>query len=156
MFKNSKMTRLNLPNSAFNIKKEGDKTLIFDVFRKKFVVLTPEEWVRQNFLAFLHTQKNYPLGLIAVETEIKVNTLSRRCDAVLYDKTASALMIMEFKAPEVKITQKTLDQICNYNLKLNVTYFVISNGMQHFCGKINKETRKLQFLDTIPDFNTIT
>ncbi|MFB6318718.1 type I restriction enzyme HsdR N-terminal domain-containing protein [Saccharicrinis sp. FJH54] len=149
------MTRLNLPDHPFNIKKEGEKNLIFDVFRKRFVVLTPEEHVRQYFLAYLLNYKNYQRGLIAVETEIKINGLSRRCDAVVYNKQGKPVMILEFKAPEIKISQKTMDQICNYNLKLNVTYFVISNGLQHFCGKIDKHNNAFTFLSDIPDMNTI-
>lgn len=155
LFKNNKMTRLNLPDHTFNIKKKEGKTLIFDVFRKRFVVLTPEERVRQYFLAYLLNHKNYQKGLIAVETEIKVNTLSRRCDAIVYNKKGLPLMIIEFKAPEIKITQKTMDQICNYNLKLDVSYFVISNGLQHFCGKINKQQKTFEFLNDIPEQNAL-
>jgi hypothetical protein len=149
------MSRLNLPDFPFNVKKEGDKYLIFDVYRKKFVVMTPEERVRQYFLAYLVNFKSYQQGRIAVETEIKINTLSRRCDAVVYSKLGSPQMILEFKAPEIKISQKTIDQICNYNLKLNVAYFVISNGLQHFCGKIDPRTKKLVFMKDIPCMNEI-
>lgn len=149
------MTRLNLPDHTFNLKKDGSKTLIFDVFRKRFVVMTPEEHVRQYFLAFLMNYKNYQRGLIAVETEIKLNTLSRRCDAVVYNKKGEPVMVLEFKAPEIKISQKTMDQVCNYNLKLNVAYFVISNGLQHFCGKIDKSNNTFRFLNDIPDQNDL-
>ena len=149
------MNRLNLPERAFKFKNEGNNCMVFDTFRRKYVTYTPEEAVRQHFLAFLVEDLHYPKGLIAVETEIKINGLSRRCDGVVYSKNRVPVMIIEFKAPEITIDQKTIDQVCNYNLKLDVRYFIVSNGITHYCGEINRETGKLIFINEIPLYETL-
>ena len=127
------MKRLNLPTYSFNIKLIEQRKYIFDFIRKKFVILTPEEWVRQNFLRYLVEEKKYPASLIFVEKEFKLNNLSKRSDAVVYDRMGRPVLIMEFKAPEVKIDQKVFDQIARYNLKLQVKYLIVSNGVGHYC-----------------------
>lgn len=149
------MKRLNLPTYSFNIKLIEQRKYIFDFIRKKFVILTPEEWVRQNFLRFLVEEKKYPASLIAVEMEFKLNNLSKRSDAVVYDKQTKPFLIAEFKAPDVKIDQKVFDQIARYNMKLNVDILIVSNGLQHFCCKIDHENNNYIFLKDIPVFNQI-
>ncbi len=147
------MQKLNLPEYEFRIKKEDTKTLIFDGIRKKNVVLTPEEWVRQNFIQFLKAEKMYPESLMAVEKQIKVNGNPRRFDLLIYSRNGQPNLIVEFKAPNVKITQETFDQVVRYNMVLRVEYVIVSNGLQHFSCKIDYENKSYSFLKEIPDFN---
>lgn len=149
------MKSLNLPTYSFNIKLIEQRKYIFDFIRKKFVILTPEEWVRQNFLRFLVEEKKYPASLIAVELEFKLNKLSKRSDAVVYDKNAKPVLIAEFKAPEIKIDQKVFDQIARYNMKLNVDYLIVSNGLEHFCCKMDSSNNKYVFLKEVPEYNNL-
>lgn len=149
------MKRLNLPTYSFNIKLIEQRKHIFDFIRKKFVILTPEEWVRQNFLRYLVDEKKYPATLIAVEKEFKLNNLSKRSDAVVYNKWAKPFLIIEFKAPEVKIDQKVFDQIARYNMQLKVDYLIVSNGMNHYCCKIDYSKGSYLFLKEIPAFKDI-
>jgi type I site-specific restriction-modification system R (restriction) subunit len=131
------MQNLNLPEYTFRTKTEEGKTLIFDSIRKKFVVLTPEEWVRQNFIQFLMHEKKYPETLMAVEKQIKVNGKQRRYDLLTYLRNGQPLLIAEFKAPSVKITQDAFDQVVRYNMVLRVERIVVSNGLQHFACQID-------------------
>lgn len=149
------MKSLNLPTYSFNIKLIEQRKYIFDFIRKKFVILTPEEWVRQNFLRFLVDEKKYPASLIAVEMEFKLNKLSKRSDAVVYNKQSKPFLILEFKAPEVKIDQKVFDQIARYNMKLNVDYLIVSNGLEHFCCKIDFNSNTYVFLKEVPEYNSL-
>lgn len=144
------LPRLNLPEYNFKIKPTSGTDLIFDSIRKKYVKLTPEEWVRQNFIRYLVQEKHYPQGLIAVEASIKVNKLIRRCDAVIFDRSGNPFLIVECKAPSVAISQKTFDQVARYNLTLHVTYLVVTNGIHHFCCKMVPEENNYVFLDGIP------
>ena len=123
------MEKLNLPTYSFNIKLIEQRKYIFDFIRKKFVLLTPEEWVRQNFLKYLVEEKKYPVSLIAVEKEFKLNKLSKRSDVIIYDKQGQPLLIVECKAASVKIDQKVFDQIARYNMTLKVDFLVITNGL---------------------------
>ena len=125
--------------------------MIFDVIRKKFVPLTPEERVRQYWLHYLIAEKKYPRSLIAVEMSLQVNQLAKRCDIVVFDKHGSPVLIVECKAPEVKILQKVFDQIARYNLALRVKYLVVSNGSEHHCCEIDFEKKKYFFLDSLPE-----
>jgi len=118
------------------------------------VILTPEEWVRQNFLKYLVEEKKYPASLIAVEKEFKLNNLSKRSDAVIYNKQGNPYLIIECKAPEVKIDQKVFDQIARYNMVLNVELLVVTNGLQHFCCKLDAENDTYYFLKEIPDYSS--
>lgn len=147
------MESLNLPTYSFNIKLKEQRKYIFDFIRKKYVLLTPEEWVRQNFLRFLVDEKKYPATLIAVEKEFKLNTLSKRSDAVVYNKSGIPVLIIECKAASVKIDQKVFDQIARYNIKLNVDFLVVTNGLDHYCCKIDFQNHTYSFLKGIPDFN---
>ena len=146
------MWQLNLPSYKFNTKKAGDNLLIFDSLRKKFVKLTPEEWVRQNFIQFLIQEKNFPTALIAIETQILINGMKKRCDAIVYDNYMNPYIIIEFKSPSIPITQEVFDQVAVYNFKLNVDYFILSNGFQHFFCKKNNSIAGYEISNDIPDF----
>jgi hypothetical protein len=135
------MWQLNLPVFDFNIKNRSDKLWILDNQRKKFVRLTPEEWVRQHFIQYLIHYLQYPPALVAIEQEIKVSSMKRRCDAVIYNQYAEPLIIAEFKSPSVPLTQKTFDQIFTYNSTLQVRNFFISNGMEHYFCHINSQNQ---------------
>ncbi len=117
------MQKLNLPQYKFNIKSKENKTLIFDEIRKKYIVLTPEEWVRQHFVCYLQHEKNYPISLISVEKQLIINNLKKRFDILVFNRNGQPKIIVECKAPSVKITQDTFDQIARYNLKLNADLF---------------------------------
>src|ERR1035437_5843021 len=123
------MLQLNLPQYSFRIKKQNEKLVIFDSQRKRYVSLTPEEWVRQNFIRFMIEEKGYPAAYLAIEKQLNLNGMKKRCDAILYDNEAKPIMIIEFKAPKVPITQATFDQVAVYNAKLKVDLLIISNGI---------------------------
>lgn len=146
------MTNLNLPTYSFKIKSKENKLYIFDILRKKNVVLTPEEWVRQNYIQYLICEKEYPKTLIAIEKQLKVNNLIKRTDILIFDKNGSPNIIVECKSPMVKITQNTFDQIARYNLKLNAKYLIVTNGLQHFYCKMNYEQMEYVFLNEIPNY----
>jgi hypothetical protein len=145
------MERLNLPTYSFNIKLKEQRKYIFDFIRKKYVLLTPEEWVRQNFLKYLVEEKKYPASLIAVEKEFKLNTLSKRSDVVVYNRLGQPFLMVECKATNVTINQKVFDQIARYNMKLNVEYLVVTNGLEHYCCKIDIENQNYIFLKDVPE-----
>ena len=145
------MIRLNLPDYEINVVEKDGKYQIFDFLRRKFVALTPEEWVRQHFTHFLVEHKGYPKGLLANEIELQIGKKRLRCDTVLYNKVMLPQMIMEFKAPHIQIQQKTFDQIVAYNLLLHADYLVVSNGLQHYCCQIDYEQRSYHFLLDIPE-----
>ncbi|HLP05196.1 MAG TPA: type I restriction enzyme HsdR N-terminal domain-containing protein [Paludibacter sp.] len=147
------MLQLNLPEYNFRIKKQDGKFLIFDTQRKCWVALTPEEWVRQHFIRFLVEAKGYPAALLAVEKQHVLNGLKKRCDAILYNRQASPLVIIELKAPTVPITQATFDQVAVYNAKLKVDFFMVSNGMEHYCCRVNAETARYEFFPEIPHYS---
>lgn len=146
------MEKLNLPDYTFRTKTEGDKKLIFDWIRKKFVVLTPEEWVRQNFIQYLIQEKKYPENLMAVEKQIKVNGKQRRFDLLIYSRNGQPLVIAEFKAPGVKISQDAFDQVVRYNMSLRVEKVIVSNGLQHFACEIDYVKNSFKYLPEIPEF----
>ncbi len=149
------METLNLPSYNFNIKLEGQRKVIFDSIRKKYVVLTPEEWVRQNFISYLVEDKNYPSGLIAVEKKVDVNRMPQRSDIVLYNNKATPIMIVECKAASVKISQETFNQIARYNMKLQVPYLVVTNGLNHYCCQIDYENNSYKFIQEIPEYKSL-
>ncbi|VBB43448.1 conserved hypothetical protein [uncultured Paludibacter sp.] len=146
------MFQLNLPAYQFRIKQDKKSNLILDTFRKRYVKLTPEEWVRQNFLEFLAQEKGFSKALMAVETQLTVNTMKKRCDAVFYDIQGNPSIILEFKAPNVEITQSVFDQVAVYNSKLNVKYFIVSNGMVHYFCRVNTENAQYEFFNGIPSY----
>ena len=149
------MTRLNLP--PFEIKLRGTKAQpqIFDILRKKYIALTPEEWVRQHFVHFLVEHKGYPAALMANEIQLKVGEKTLRADSVLYSGDLKPRMIIEYKAPHIPITQKVFDQISIYNMLLHVDYLVVSNGLQHYICKMDYNDKKYLFLEDIPDYKEL-
>lgn len=149
------MTSLNLPPCSLRIEKNEGKNQVFDVLRQRFVALTPEEWVRQHFVHYLLNDKGYPKGLMGNEVLLKLNGMNRRCDTVLYNRDLSAKMILEYKAPHVEITQKVFSQICRYNLVLHVDYLVVSNGLKHYCCRMDYEQGTYQFLRDIPAYSEL-
>ncbi len=149
------MENLNLPTYSFKIKSNLQKNFIFDEIRKKYVKLTPEEWVRQNFIRFLVEEKHYPASLIAIEKKADVNSLLQRSDIVLYNNKAKPVMIVECKAAKVKISQDVFNQIARYNMKLKVPLLVVTNGLQHFCCKMNYENKSFNFMENIPAYPEI-
>ncbi len=149
------MYRLNLPQYEIKIGEKDGKRTIFDFLRRKYVALTPEEWVRQHFVHYLVEHKGYPKGLLGNEIEIRIGTKHLRCDSILYNKVAQPRMIIEYKAPTIKIQQKTFDQISVYNLLLKVDYLIVSNGLQHYCCKMDYEHQNYLFLQDIPDYENL-
>jgi len=146
------MKKLNLPPYSFKIKSKENKLYIFDMLRKKNVILTPEEWVRQNFIQYLIVEKKYPKSLIAIEKQLKINNLNKRTDILIFDKNGKTNIIVECKAPKVKIAQETFDQIARYNLGLNANYLIVTNGLQHYYCKMDHQLKKYNFLSDIPDY----
>ena len=149
------MYRLNLPPYPIKITEKGEKRQIFDFLRRKYVALTPEEWVRQHFVHFLVEHKGYPKGLLANEVELKIGEKRLRCDTLLYNKEAMPRMIIEYKAPTIQLQQKTFDQISVYNLLLKVDYLIVSNGLQHYCCKMDYAEQHYIFLEDIPNYETL-
>ncbi|MEI7677330.1 MAG: type I restriction enzyme HsdR N-terminal domain-containing protein [Bacteroidales bacterium] len=149
------MLRLNLPSHSFKIKDVDGKLVIFDDIRKKFIALTPEEWVRQHFVHFLISDKKFTKSLIANEITIKLNGTTKRCDSVVYDKNLLPLIIIEYKAPEIEINQKVFDQISRYNLVFRVPYLIVSNGLSHYCCFVDYVNQSITFLSEIPDYESI-
>ncbi|MDR0825569.1 MAG: type I restriction enzyme HsdR N-terminal domain-containing protein [Prevotella sp.] len=149
------MLDLNLPSFDINVKKTKEKFSVLDPLRRKYVALTPEEWVRQHFVNFLLTEKGYPSALVANEVQINLNGQKRRCDTVIYNRNLTPLMIVEYKAPDVNITQTVFDQIVRYNIVLKVKYLIVSNGLNHFCCKMNYEDRTFEYLSDIPLYNEL-
>lgn len=149
------MRKLNLPEFGFSTRIRKENPEIFDAIRKKYVALTPEEWVRQNYLRFLIEKKHFPARLIAVEKMIKVNAMRVRPDVVVYANTGHPLVIVECKAPEVKITQAGFDQIAKYNYSLQANYLIVTNGITHYQCLINYQTKSYAFLKEIPEYNNL-
>lgn len=147
------MQKLNLPSYTFKTKSNENKMLIFDNLRKKYVVLTPEEWVRQHFVEYLVKEKNYPVSLIAIEKQLTINNRKKRTDILIFNSNGKPNIIVECKAPSVKITQDTFDQIARYNLKLDADYLVITNGLEHYYCSLDKENETYVFLRDIPSYN---
>ena len=148
------MQNLNFPTYSFRLKNSENKTHIFDVVRKKFVVLQPEEWVRQHCIQYLIQEKNYPISLINVEKVVLINGLKKRYDIVVFDSNGSLVLVVECKAPKVKISQTTFDQIARYNLTLKAHYLMVTNGLNHYFCTMNYNNESFEFLKTLPDYNT--
>ena len=146
------MLDLNLPKYDFKVKSEEGKKQIFDSVRKQFVALTPEEWVRQHFIHFLHQEKGFPLGLMGVEYPLQYNGMNKRADIICFQKEGKPMLLVECKSANVSISQKVFDQIARYNFDLRVPYLVVTNGLEHFCCEINYEENSYRFLEEIPAF----
>ncbi len=149
------MQELNLPVFPIKIKDKDGKPFVWDVFRKRYVVLTPEEWVRQHFLWWLSKARGYPGSLIAVEAGLSYNKMAKRADAIVYGKSGTPLMIIECKAATVKITNRVFDQIAAYNYKFGVSYLAVTNGMDHYCCKRDAQAGRWRFLDNVPVYQDL-
>ena len=149
------MPPLNLPPYEHKVRKENGRLMIFDILRRKYVALTPEEWVRQHFVHLLTEHKGYPPALLANEVELRIGEKRLRCDTVLYDNRLQPRMIMEYKAPTIMLTQKVFDQISVYNMLLHVDYLIVSNGLQHYCCRMDYDNQKYLFLKEIPNYENI-
>ncbi len=149
------MQKLNLPEYSFKTQNREGKQYIFDSLRKKYVRLTPEEWVRQNFVQFLISEKKFATALMAVEAGVKINNNPQRADLVVFDRSGNPVLVVEFKAPEVKISQQTFDQIVRYNMQLKVRFLIVSNGIQHYCCTIDYSENTYAFMPEIPAFEEI-
>lgn len=148
-------TPLNLPEYPLRIKQESNGTYIFDEVRKKFLVLTPEEWVRQHFVQFLIKEKKYPRSLIKLEGGLKLNSLQKRSDILLFNTAGEKIILVECKAPSVKISQAAFDQAARYNSIHRVKFIVVTNGLQHFCAEIDFGNGSYRFLEELPDYSPL-
>ncbi len=146
------MVPLNFPTYSFRFKNRENKIYIFDVIRKKFVLLQPEEWVRQHVVHYLLTEKNYPLSHINVEKQLLVNNLKKRYDVVVFRPNGDILLLVECKAPQINISQDVFDQIARYNLQLNAKYLMVTNGQNHYYCQMDLEDELYTFLKTIPNY----
>jgi hypothetical protein len=151
----NKMPVLNLPAGPVSLKTENGRRMIFDFIRKKYLVLTPEEWVRQHFLHYITAHLGYPASLIHLEASIGLNRLRKRCDAIVYSKKIIPLAILEFKAPDIEISMPAFEQAARYNMTVGVRYLILSNGMEHFCCKVDRETGTYAFLNSIPGYDEL-
>ncbi|MCF7560081.1 type I restriction enzyme HsdR N-terminal domain-containing protein [Sabulilitoribacter multivorans] len=146
------MQKLNFPTYSFRFKNSENKISIFDPIRKKYVILQPEEWVRQHCVQFLIHEKRFPKSLINIEKELTINSLKKRYDIVVFNSDGSIHLIVECKAPKIDIKQDTFDQIARYNLKLNATYLMVSNGLNHYYCQMDYKNECYNFLEDIPQF----
>lgn len=146
------MQQLNLPPYPFRITKQNDTFYIYDEIRKKDIKLTPEEWVRQHFLQWLIVQKKYPKALIQIEKGLKLNKQKKRTDILIFNNLYNKEILVECKAPEIIITQKTFDQIARYNLVHKVNFLVVTNGMQHFFCKMDYPNNTFYFIEDLPEY----
>ena len=149
------MQKLNFPKYNFRFKNNENKTLIFDIIRKKFVILTPEEWVRQHTLHFLITEKKYPVSYINVEKQLLLNDTVKRYDIVIFKNDGDVEIIIECKAPSIPINQVTFDQIARYNLALNSNLLMVTNGLTHYFCKMDVKNKKYLFLRDLPEYNQL-
>ena len=146
---------LNLPYFSFRIKEHDDKKLIFDNFRRRWIMLTPEEWVRQNFVRYLTEIKHFPASLVAIERSLRINQHDFRTDIVLFSRSGAPIVVVECKAPEVKISQQVFDQIARYNLEIRVNYLIVTNGLNHYCCRFDRDELTYTFLPEIPDYKEL-
>ncbi|HKK62268.1 MAG TPA: type I restriction enzyme HsdR N-terminal domain-containing protein [Bacteroidales bacterium] len=149
------MQKLNLPPYEFRVRSEGGKTMIFDPYRKKYLQLTPEEDVRQHFAMYLTKEKGYPVSLMMTEHALKLNEQTRRSDIVIFNRKGEPAGLVECKAPHIKISQKVFDQVSRYNLIFRVKYLFVTNGLAHYCCKVDFEKAEIAFLTAIPHYNEL-
>lgn len=147
------LQKLNFPEFSFRFKNSENKVSIFDCIRKKFVILQPEEWVRQHCVLYLMEFKKYPISLINVEKELTINDLKKRYDIVVFNPNGTIHLIVECKAPKININQTTFDQIARYNTALNATYLMVTNGLNHYYCQMDFENERYQFLKDIPEYS---
>jgi len=145
---------LSFPQAELKLTRKEGQVFVWCIIRKKSLVLTPEEWVRQHLIHFLIQEKQIPIGLIAAEMAIEINQLSRRCDVVVFGTDGKPRLIVECKAPEINLTEKTFNQIAQYNAALNVDLLMVTNGLQHIVCQIDRENTQLNYLEELPDLIT--
>jgi hypothetical protein len=146
------MKQLQFPTYSFRFKNSENKVAIFDEIRKKFIIISPEEWVRQNVVQFLLQDKKYPKSHINVEKLLKINNLTKRYDVVVFKPDGNISILVECKAPEVKITQSTFDQIARYNMTLKAEYLMVTNGLNHYFCKMDYDKEQYDFLQELPEY----
>ncbi len=146
---------IHFPEFDFKVKTENGKRLIFDKARKKYVAITPEEWVRQHILHYLIDVKRYPVGFISVEHAIAVNNMQKRCDIVVFDKRFRPALIVECKQPEIALAQNIFDQAGRYNLTLQVPYLAITNGTDNMAAQLDLKTGRIDFLEDYPEYGAL-
>ncbi len=149
------MIELNLPPYAYKLKRSNGSVQIWDAVRRKYVTLTPEEWVRQHFIAYLAGSKGYPIGRIGNEISLSLNDRSRRCDTLIYDAEGQPLVLIEYKAPHIAVSQKVFEQAVRYNICFRVPYIMLSNGVSHYCCHVDYVSGKYRFLTEIPPYNEL-
>ncbi|NQD70998.1 type I restriction enzyme HsdR N-terminal domain-containing protein [Sphingobacterium shayense] len=145
---------LNLPSYSSKIIRKSDKLYIFDELRKRELVLTPEEWVRQHWVHYLHNHKGYPKTLMQIEGGLKLNNLQKRSDLLIFNSSREKILLAEFKAPTVKITEKTFHQVANYNSVHKIPLLLISNGLQHYYCRIYFKESKFEFIPELPNYSS--
>jgi hypothetical protein len=141
---------LNLPPHPFQLQVEDDHVYIFDELRKRFLLVTPEEWVRQHWIQHLMNQKGYPKALIQSEGGLTLHSLKKRTDLVIFNRNGERLLIAEFKAPSIKVSQAVFDQVARYNMVHRVPYLLVSNGLEHYYCKVDFERSTYSFLEELP------
>ena len=146
------MIRLNFPEYKFQVLEKEGKLTIFDPARKKYVALTPEEWVRQHVIQYLHREKQVPLSLIGVETEIRLYKTRKRFDVAVFDRNGLPQLIVECKSPSVSVSQQVLDQVVRYNMSLKVSFLMLTNGIQHIYCHVDKQANTIRMIEDLPDF----
>jgi predicted type IV restriction endonuclease len=149
------MQKLNLPEFHLRGEERKGRAYIFDEFRRRWVAMTPEEWVRQHFLHYLAVYKGFPRSLMAVEKKVDVNGLSQRFDLLVYDRKGQPLLVGEFKAPSVVVSQQAFDQAVRYNSSLGARYVVVSNGLAHYICRMDFNAGKAEYLGDIPTYNEL-
>lgn len=147
------LATLSFPQYAFNIEEKAGKTCIYDTIRRKWLVLTPEEWVRQHTVNYLVNELGYPASLIHIEGGLTLNGTQKRFDILLYDNTGKPMLLVECKAPSVKISQAVFNQAARYNMVYKVPYIFVTNGLQHFCAQVNFTTNQVAFIPQVPPYN---
>lgn len=149
------MESLNIPFTELKTITRENKLYVWDVLRRRYVAMTPEENVRQQFVHFLQRERGFPLSLMNNEISFSLNRTVKRCDTLVYDNHLQPLVLLEYKAPTVPITQKTLDQVSRYNITLHVPFFIISNGLKHYCAQVDYQTESFTFLSHIPSYSEL-
>lgn len=147
---------LNLPAFEIKVRRGADTVMqVWDVLRRRWVALTPEEWVRQHFVNYLITEKAYPAGLLANEVSLRLNGTLRRCDSIVYSRRLRPLMVIEYKAPHVGVTREVFEQAARYNTVIKAPYLTVSNGMVHYCCRVDMESGACHFVKQIPPYTQL-
>jgi hypothetical protein len=149
------METLNLPTYSFSVKSKAGRKYIFDAIRGKYIVLTPEEWVRQNFIRYLASEKGFPASLITVEQQFSFNKMKKRTDILVYNNKGDPVVLVECKAPSVPITSNVFEQIGLYNLTHHVPWLIVTNGIKHYCCRYVEQEGNYRFADSIPDWSAV-